>query len=39
MKNISGQYKKEKKDILNTLDKLDKKPKTSPLELREIDYK
>jgi hypothetical protein len=38
-KNISGQYKKEKKEILNTLDRLDKKAETEPLLLHEIDYK
>jgi hypothetical protein len=30
VKNISGQYKKEKKEILNTHDVLDKKAKTVP---------
>jgi hypothetical protein len=38
-KNVSGQYKKEKKEILNTLDTLDKKAKMRPLESRERDYK
>jgi hypothetical protein len=38
-KNISGQYKKEKEDILNTLDRLHKKAKTEPLQMHEIDYK
>jgi hypothetical protein len=36
---VSGQYKKEKKEILNTLDTLDKKAKMRPLESRERDYK
>jgi hypothetical protein len=39
VKNISGQYKKERKEILNTLDKLDKKAERVTLELHEIDYK
>jgi uncharacterized coiled-coil DUF342 family protein len=38
-KNVSGQYKKEKKDILNILDTLDKKAETCPLETHERDYK
>jgi hypothetical protein len=32
-----GQYKKEKKEILNILDDLDKKAKNSPLEAHERD--
>jgi hypothetical protein len=38
-KNVSGQYKKEKKEILNTLDTLDKKAESCPLESDEWDYK
>jgi hypothetical protein len=38
-KNISGQYKKDKKEILSTLDKLDKKAERVTIELHEIDYK
>jgi hypothetical protein len=38
-KNMSGQYKKEKKEILNILDGLDKKSKTVPLQPQEIDLK
>jgi hypothetical protein len=30
-KNVSGQYKKEKKEISNTLDMLDKKAESIPL--------
>jgi hypothetical protein len=36
---MSGQYKKEKKEILNILDGLDKKSKTVPLQSQEIDLK
>jgi hypothetical protein len=39
MKNVSVQYKKEKKEILNTLDSLDKKAESCPLESDEWDYK
>jgi hypothetical protein len=38
-KHTSGQYKKEKKKILNTLDGLDKKAETTPLSMNEIDLK
>jgi hypothetical protein len=38
-KNISGQNKKEKKEILNILDSLDKKAKNFPLDSHERDYK
>jgi hypothetical protein len=38
-KNISGQYKKEKKEILNILDDLDKKAEISALETHERDLK
>jgi hypothetical protein len=38
-KNMSGQHKKEKKEILNTLDTLDKKAESCPLESNEWDYK
>jgi hypothetical protein len=36
---VSGKYKKEKKEILNTLDTLDKKAETCPLDSHERDYK
>jgi hypothetical protein len=38
-KNVSGQYKKEKKKILNTLDMLDKKAESIPLQPDEINVK
>jgi hypothetical protein len=38
-KNTSGQYKKEKKEILNTLDMLDKKAEHTPLQADEINIK
>jgi hypothetical protein len=38
-KNTSGQYKKEKKEILNTLNMLDKKAETIPQEPEEINIK
>jgi hypothetical protein len=38
-KNISGHYKKEKKEILNALDGLDKKAKNIPLQLDELNLK
>jgi hypothetical protein len=38
-KNTSGQYKKEKKEILNTLDTLDKKAENTPLRSEEISIK
>jgi hypothetical protein len=38
-KNISGQYKKEKKEILDTLDGLDKKAKHTPFHAEEINIK
>jgi hypothetical protein len=38
-KNTSGQYKKEKKNILNTLDELDKKAENIPLSPTELDLK
>jgi nicotinamide riboside kinase len=38
-KNVRGQYKKEKKEILNTLDMLDKKAKSIPLQPDEINVK
>jgi hypothetical protein len=38
-KNISDQYKKEKKEIINTLDMLDKKAESIPLQLDEINVK
>jgi hypothetical protein len=38
-KNVSGQYKKEKKEIMNILDDLDKKAETSALETHERDLK
>jgi hypothetical protein len=34
-KNTSGQYKKEKKEILNELDRLDKKAEHTPLQAEE----
>jgi hypothetical protein len=38
-KHTSGQYKKEKKKILDTLDMLDKNAETTPLAMVEIDLK
>jgi hypothetical protein len=38
-KHTSGQYKKEKKKILNTMDRLDKKAETTHLSMNEIDLK
>jgi hypothetical protein len=38
-KNVSGQYKKEKKENLNILDDLDKKTEISALETHERDLK
>jgi hypothetical protein len=38
-KNMSGQYKKEKKEIINTLDTLDKKAEHTPLQAEEINIK
>jgi hypothetical protein len=38
-KNTSGQYKKEKKHILNTLDFLDKKVESTRLDANEIGLK
>jgi transposase len=38
-KNTSRQYKKEKKEILNTLDMLDKKAEHTPLHADEINTK
>jgi hypothetical protein len=38
-KNISGQYKKGKKEVLNTLDMLDKKVEHTPLQAEEINIK
>jgi hypothetical protein len=38
-KNVSGQNKKEKKEILNILDSLDKKAEIFPLDSHERDYK
>jgi hypothetical protein len=38
-KNISGQYKKGKKEIVNTLDTLDKKAEHTPLQAVEINIK
>jgi hypothetical protein len=38
-KNMSGQYKKEKKHILNTLDFLDKKVESTRLDANEIGLK
>jgi hypothetical protein len=38
-KNISGQYKKEKKEILNTVDILDKKAENIPLQPEELNLK
>jgi hypothetical protein len=38
-KNTSGHYKKEKKEILNTLDMLDKKAEHTPLNADEINTK
>jgi hypothetical protein len=38
-KDTSGQYKKEKKEILNALDTLDKKVEHSPLQANEVNIK
>jgi hypothetical protein len=38
-KNTSGQYKKEKKEILNELDRLDKKAEHTPLQAEELSVK
>jgi hypothetical protein len=38
-KHTSGQYKKEKKNILNKLDALDKRAEIAPLSMNEIDLK
>jgi hypothetical protein len=38
-KNTSGQYKKEMKHILNTLDLLDKKAESTPLDSNEVGVK
>jgi hypothetical protein len=38
-KNTSGQYKKEKKEILKALDTLDKKAEHTPLQPNEINIK
>jgi hypothetical protein len=38
-KHTSGQYKKGKKEILNTLDSLDKKVETMPLDANELGLK
>jgi hypothetical protein len=38
-KNTSGKYKKEKNDILNTLDMLGKKVEHTPLHAEEINTK
>jgi hypothetical protein len=38
-KNISDQYKKEKKEILNTLYMLDKKAEHNPLQADEINIR
>jgi hypothetical protein len=38
-KNTSGQFKKEKKELLNTLDMLDKKAEHTPLQAEEINIK
>jgi hypothetical protein len=38
-KNVSGHYKKEKKEILNTQDMLDKKEESISLQLDEINVK
>jgi hypothetical protein len=39
VKNTSGQYKKEKKQILNSLDALDKKAESTPLDPNELTLK
>jgi hypothetical protein len=39
VKNTSDQYKKEKKEILDTLDGLDKKVEHIPLQADEINVK
>jgi hypothetical protein len=36
-KNISGHYKNEKKEILNTLHSLDKNAENIPLQLEELN--
>ena len=38
-KNVSGHNKKEKKDLLDKLDALDKKAEMSPLSTQELDIK
>jgi nitrogenase molybdenum-iron protein alpha/beta subunit len=38
-KNVSGHYKKERKEILNMLDALDKKVETCSLDSHEREYK
>jgi hypothetical protein len=38
-KNTSGHYKKQKKDLLDKLDDLDKKAEVAPLSNQEIDQK
>jgi hypothetical protein len=38
-KDTSGQYKKEKTEILNALDTLDKKVEHSPLQANEVNIK
>jgi hypothetical protein len=38
-KNTSDQYKKEKKQILNSLDFLDKKAESTPLDSNELGVK
>jgi hypothetical protein len=38
-KNTIGQYKKEKKEILKSLDTLDKKAEHAPLQANEINIK
>jgi hypothetical protein len=39
VKHTSGQYKKEKKEILGTLDGLDKKAEHTPLQVEETNIK
>jgi hypothetical protein len=39
VKNTSGQYKKEKKEILDMLDSIDRKPEHTPLRAEEINIK
>jgi len=38
-KHVSGTYKKEKENLLNKLDELDKKAEVSPLSENELDFK